>query len=106
MPVFPAAAEKKCCETKDAVGRGGKAWSRNRRVTDAFTRISRIDRPAGVPAIRHRTAKVIDIDPEPAMPEIAISAENSGARFAIVVLNSVSLDVYRMNIKRPTKQSS
>jgi len=40
----------------------------------------------------HRTAKVIDIDPEPAMPEIAISAENSGARFAIVVLNSVSLD--------------
>lgn len=41
--------------------------------------------------MRHWTAKVIDPDPEPAIPKIVTSGENSGARFVIVVLNSVSL---------------
>ncbi len=43
--------------------------------------------------MRHWTAKVIDPNPEPAIPKIVTSGENSGARFVIVVLNSVSLGI-------------
>jgi len=57
----------------------------------AYVRISQFDRATGISAIRHRTAKVIDPDPDPTIPKIATSGEKSGARFAIVVLNSVSV---------------
>ncbi len=46
----------------------------------------------GISEMRHQVTKVIDPNTEPAIPKIVTSGESSGARFAIDVLNSLSLD--------------
>ncbi len=94
MPEFPAGTEKKRCNTKKVVGLTGKARGGNRRVTDAFVQIPQVDTATGVSAIQHRTATVVD--PNPTLPKIVKSAENSGARFPIAVLNSLSLVGYSL----------